>query len=1025
MNPAQWKRHYWMGFIVFTISLIVFYLTCQRDVPFWDSGEFIVTNYRLLASHPPGAPLYTLLAHIFTILAPGDVAFTSNFFSGLCGAITILCLYHIIYRIGLKIYPSRDHQDTIHIISATIGALSLAFTHTFWTAATESEVYTLGSTLLALIIYSFIKFESSERPVRWFLFICFLLGLSMSVHMMNLAIVFALGAGFTIHRFGYSLIKTILATIAGIPLFFVFNNLLFRWPLNISAHLERFVVNVLNLPFHSGLLLSALFLISIIALLLGYAHRRQNRMIQLGTLGVALYVLGWSLYSISVIRTQASTRTATQVDDITRLQDYIDASQYVEFSSRPLLYGRFFNSPLDSDLPYLDGPPFFIRNKTTGNYEISNNGLGMVPNYSSIFDGFFPRMFHTGDFNKYAYQVWSDMEGVEISYPFRDQVLRITKPTTLENLRFFFRYQLGWLNIRYLLWNYVGRQNGKLADGSSLYGNWITGIEVLDKVRLGSKRTLPKGLQGDKANNVFWGIPFLFGLIGCCFLFIKNKSYFFFTLLVFLAFGIGITLFINQTPYHLLGRERDYIFLGCYFAFSLWIGLGVLAFKYILNKVVNAQKATYISLVVSSVFIPISMLAQGWNDHDRSNDQFARNFAKAYLDSCEPNSILITAGDNATYPLWYIQEIENYRKDVRVINYDMLNLDWYVEGLQQPIDGSPALYISLPKSRYQKGSPNLISYYNPEQANDTLSLREIIRFISSDDTKVPNYKQQVNVIPTQHFKTAWDSTIFSNSQLNFEEHNAEFIDTLKWDLKKSQFPLADLVLMDLIAQNKDERNMYFAVTGLENHFLGLDKYLMNRGIVRQLVPCHSKGTSIGDPLVDVNRSYEILVDQNLSLDMADPDEYQSSDKISIARAIFRPAYYFLAKALIGRGENEKALQTLNTCQILFPNETVPYREFMFDIGKTYFDLDQPDKARDIIQKTMDNIWDDLNFLIQSKPKIKRITIEKMDQLLRIYELMYKDLEVRDQQLFKDNTTKRNQIQEEIRDWVQKYNFSDS
>ena len=769
--------------LVFFIALITYTLTLEPTTSFWDCGEYIATAHKIQVGHPPGAPFFVLIANFFSNLTLGEVtnvAWMINFMSALCSALTIVFLFWIITRLSHKILQNQEPKTSTFskfsvIFSGLIGSLIYTFSDSFWFSAVEGEVYAMSSLFTAVVFWCVLKWESEfnkDTANRWLVFIAFLIGLSVGVHMLNLLAIPAITSIYLYKKWqekNYTNpVKFILINIIGILILALIFYIIVPEIVNLFGKTELYFVNKLGLVFNTGTLFFLITLIVLIITSLIISHKKNLPTLNTITLSFMFFLIGYSSFFVLIIRSNANTPIdENSPEDAVSLLAYLNREQY---GSHPLLYGHSFNS---NDSTFIDGNPVYVQGyelkNTNGRFKWKGENGKLVykeefstkekaeekkvtllnleksksldfeindkyiisdarKDWKTIYkkndESFFPRMWSNSDLHKYGrsndgYLGWSGKKNEK------------EIPSLKENISFFWNYQVKHMYIRYFMWNFSGKQNDIQGHGNKLDGNWITGINLIDHhlLGLGPQKELPKHLKENAGNNKYFLLPFLLGLFGMIFHSIKRKQDFWAIFLLFFFTGIAIVIQLNQTPYQ--PRERDYAYVGSFFAFAIWTGIGALG---ILQLLKIQLKETTPSVLLSLILlgIPSLMAYENWDDHDRSNRYTARDFAKNYLSSCKPNAILFTMGDNDTFPLWYVQEVEGYRTDVRVVNLSLLNTDWYIDQMKKDAYDGKAVPFSLERDLYKQGTRDF-AYFYPYSAliKDKLTIEELEANIKS------------------------------------------------------------------------------------------------------------------------------------------------------------------------------------------------------------------------------------------------------------------------------------------------------
>lgn len=706
------------GWSVFLIAAITYLLTIEPTTSFWDCGEFIATAFKLEVGHPPGAPFFMILGRFFTLFAGGNelgVARTMNVLSGLASAFTILFLFWTITHLVRKFYGQHKSYalpELITILGAgALGSLAYTFSDTFWFSAVEAEVYATSSLFTAFVFWAMLKWENiADEPYsnRWLILIAFIMGISIGTHLLNLLALPALVFIYYFRKYTFS-VKGFIASI-GVSLLIlgvVLEVIILGVPV-FASRIELMFVNSFGLPFYSGVIFAMLLIFGLIIFGIYYTRKKVNAIWNTVLLSFFVIMVGYSSYAVIVIRSVANTPLdESNPETIFTLSSYLNREQY---GDRPLFHGAYFNARPEA---VEEGKSTYYRGEE--GYEEVVRDRKYV--YNSKFEGFLPRMWSSQGKHAEEYIYWGNLKESRL-YNVRtdangqpvvgrmgemqfDRASPKDRPTFAENMRFFVRYQVGYMYMRYFMWNFAGRQNDLQGHGELHKGNWISGIKFIDEARLGPQEDLPDSIKDNKAHNKYYLLPLIFGLIGMIFHFRRKVEDAWVVALLFILTGFAIVVYLNQYP--LQPRERDYAYAGSFYAFAIWIGLGVVGIIEYIRKKIDHAVVPIVIAVVSLLAVPGLMAMENWDDHDRSDRYTARAFARNYLNSCDENAIIFTNGDNDTFPLWYVQEVEGFRTDVRVVNLSYLTADWYIEQMMYKFYESDPLPLSMTKDQYRQG----------------------------------------------------------------------------------------------------------------------------------------------------------------------------------------------------------------------------------------------------------------------------------------------------------------------------------
>ncbi|MBL7905552.1 MAG: DUF2723 domain-containing protein [Bacteroidales bacterium] len=931
------------GWISFAIAAVVYTLTVEPTASWWDCGEYIATAFKLQVGHPPGAPLFQMAGRIFSLFAMGDtanVALMINLMSALVSAFTILFLFWTITHMARKIVV-KDNEITngqLYAIlgSGLVGALAYTFSDSFWFSAVEGEVYAMSSFFTAIVFWAILKWEDQseeKHAVRWIILIAYLVGLSIGVHLLNLLAIPAIAFIYYYKKYKPTPKGTIITALVSVFLLVFIMYIIIPWVVDLSARFELLFVNTFGLPFNSGTVFYFALIIGLLVFGIRYTRKRGKLIANTAFLAITFILIGYSSFLMLVIRANTNTPiNENSPDDAISLLSYLNREQY---GSWPIFHGQYYSAPLDPSNPYSDGNPIYIRDSEKGKYVITDERKGSEANYDPRFTTIFPRMYSPQDNHVKAYQSWGKVKGVPITAQNNEgQSETLIRPTFTENLRFFFRYQLGHMYFRYFMWNFAGRQNDIEGHGGVTDGNWISGISFLDDSRLGSQSDLPRSMESP-ARNRYYLLPLILGMIGMFFHFNKNYKDGVVVALLFFMTGIAIVLYLNQTPFQ--PRERDYAYAGSFYAFAIWIGFGVLSLYDLLSKKLSPAISAVAVTAVCTVLVPGVMASENWDDHNRSNKFAARDFAANYLNSCAPNAVLITNGDNDTFPLWYAQEVEGLRTDIRVVNYMLASGDWYVHQLARKIYNSEPLKFTLTPKQYNKGVNEFIPFFD-RGGGQQFELKEIVDFIAdeSDRSKITLQSgESINYFPARKVRLTVDSARAVQNGIVPAYMADRIVPAVEWEIKSNYLYKNDLMLLDFLASNNWERPLYFASPSSVNKVLGIDKYCHQTGVVYKFIPVPAEEYIPGLGGVDTEASYDILMNKCKWGNLNQPGVYV--DRESYRNAMMHKQNFMrLAQALVNKGKNAEAIAVADKCLSEFPNEKMTFDYYMLPLAEVYY-----------------------------------------------------------------------------------------
>ena len=911
------------GWAIFGIATLVYWLTVEPTASYWDCGEFIAVSYKLEVPHPPGAPLFLLIGRLFSFLALGNVenvAYWINMISVFASGFTILFLFWSLTLLGRKIFKIEKGAETLGqtillIGGGVIGALALTFSDSFWFSAVEAEVYAMSSFFTAFVFWAILKWEVIEDESlanKWIILISYMMGLSIGVHLLNLVTIPALGLIYYFKKHKATRNGVIASFLVSGFIVILINNIIIPGFPSVVGSLEVFFVNSIGLPFGSGIILFGVLLIGALVYGIYYSNLKEKVLLNTALISLAFILIGYASYTSLVIRSNYNPPIdENNPENIMSFVSYLKREQY---GSRPLLRGQYFDAQVTDQK---QGSPVYIKGEKK--YEISDRKIEYIydPKRTTIL----PRAYSSDPKHVKLYREYMGLKDNET-------------PNFVDNLKFMFSYQLGHMYMRYFLWNFAGRAS------DIQHADWLAPWDAL--------KDIPDEFANNKARNNFFLLPLLLGIVGMFYQYNKKQKDFYVLLLLFFLTGIALVLYLNSPPVE--PRERDYIYAGSFYVFAMWIGIGAMAFgKWLSEKMKNDVNGAVIATAICLI-VPGIMAAEGWDDHNRSNRYFSVDSARNFLASCEPNAILFTGGDNDTFPLWYIQEVEGYRTDVRVIVLSYFNTDWYIDQMTRPAYESQPLPFSLTSKQYRQGGPNdyLPHYENPSIKGAAINLNQYLKLIRDDHPglQVPTKFGKYNSVPSKSLFLEIDTADIKKRNI-VPENKIQFLtNRMVFNLKKGGLEKNTLMILDLIANNNWERPIYFNNTSLQGVSVNLNDYVVQEGNTYRLLPV--KNPNPRSEFVNTDIMYDNVMNEFRFRGLNDPKVYNSIDHRNFALN-HRSTLNSLANALISEGKLEKAKNVLNKSLEAIPDISIQYDYTSSQMVKLLYRLGEKDKAREIAE----------------------------------------------------------------------------
>ena len=992
-NYKKWNTR--LGWVTFAIALITYSLTLEPTVSYWDCGEYISTAVKLEIGHPPGAPLFQMLGAFFAMFTNEvtEIAKMMNFMSALASAFTILFLFWTLTILTKKVVKNSEkmsHSTAIAIFgSGIVGALSYTFSDSFWFSAVEAEVYAMSSFLIALLFWLGLRWEAEiNKPNgnKWLLLISFVVGLSFGVHILSLLVIPSIVFIYIYKKYkNLNFKQFVIANIASVAVLLLVFKFLFPFTLRYFSALELFFVNTLGMPFNSGSIIAAIVLIAAFYFGIQYTHKKQLTQVNTFILSVLFIMIGFSSWLMLPIRANANTTINENNPSSAReLLAYYDREQYGDANVfYDTYYSIVYNREADKNNPTKDDKPKYEKDEKTGKYIIVNNYKNALPNWSSTHKGFIPRMVNPSPAIIKNYKA---IAGIPQNSKRR--------PTFFENIKFMVNFQFGYMYGRYFMWNFVGRQNDEQGQLDIKNGNWLSGISFIDEWRLGPQSQLPTDVKENKGRNTYYFLPFILGIIGLLFHFKKNKNDFYTLLLFFLLTGLAIIFYTNPKPFE--PRERDYAVVGSFYIFAIWIGFGVFAL-YEKLKGYAAKKAVAIAVsIIALLAVPTLMAFENWDDHNRANRYTSHLNAQSYLDSCTENAILFTIGDNDTFPLWYMQEVENHRTDIKLINTSLFQTDWYIDQMKRKTYKADPIPSQLTHEKYKLGSLDVAYYFEeifPQLKDSVVSINYFMKWIESDK-KITYYDLDDDgiaekVLPTNKIRIPVNKeTVLKNGIVAQKDAHLilPYID-IKIDATLSK---NRILMLDILANNQWEKPIYFTGGAQANEeYLWMRDYLQLDGMTYKLVPIKTPNNNnffeMGRINTDImyknvkNWDWKNITDDRIYLDI-------ETRKNSVT---YRNNMERLAKALLQENKNKKAIEILDLSLEKMPVHKFGHYNMLISYVELYYQLNQPEKARTLTTQLNTVLQEHLVYYSQYNETNIESVFNEIERNLLMYDQLVK------------------------------------
>jgi len=957
------------GWSAFAIAAYVYLATIEPTASFWDCGEFIASGNRLEVGHPPGSPIFMILIRFFTLFAPSKelIPVFANAMSALASAFTIMFLFWTITHISRKIVRTNEEsystsQLILIIATGLIGSLAYTFSDTFWFSAVEGEVYASSSLFTALVFWAILKWENvADKPYanRWIILITYLMGLSIGVHLLNLLAIPAIVMVYYFKKYEVTRWGVIKALFTGLFLLILSLYGVIQGFVIIASKFELLFVNSFGLPYNSGVLFYLALVTGLLIYGIIYTYRHGKVVANTILIGLTVMLMGYGSYALTVIRSSANPpMDQNNPDNMFSLLYYINREQY---GDSPLIYGQSFNAPV---IGTEEGAPSYIPKD--GKYIVASRKVKYK--FDERFMSVFPRMYSSEAQHVKGYKQWTEYTGIPIQLTNNEGKTETRYvPKLTDNIKYFWNYQLGFMYMRYFMWNFAGRQNDFQGNGDVLKGNWICGIPLVDNARLGSQETLPDVYHKNKAHNRYYLLPLLLGVGGIIYLYRKNKKDFWVVTLLFVLTGIAIVVYLNQKPFE--PRERDYAYAGSFYAFAIWIGLGVLALYEILRKGVNERFAAIGSGSIC-LAVPIIMCNQNWDDHDRSGRYTSVDFGYNMLIGCAPNAVLFTYGDNDTFPLWYNQEVEGIRRDVRVSNLNYLRGDWYIDQMKRKAYTSDPLPLTMTHDKYYSGKRDVVLV--ADRIKGAIDLKQAISFILSDNeiSQIPspfNEHEKICFIPSKTLYLSINKENVLKTGTVRAQQAKEIVDTMVWKINENMILKEGLVILDLLATNDWKRPIYMGTTVSNDSYQNLQRYFQLEGMMYRIAPIEANQSDYDFGNVDTKLMYDNIMNKYRFRSIADPKVYIDENNSRII-SNYRNIFARLAGGLIDEGKKDSALVVLNRCMEVIPPSIVPFNYLSLSLIEGYYKAGATDKGISYSKQMLNNSASQISYILNLPAK---------------------------------------------------------
>jgi hypothetical protein len=916
-----------LGWVCFGIASITYILTLEPSVSFWDCGEFIACAYRLQVSHQPGYPLFAMICKVFSLLSFGDVtkvAYFTNLGCALASGATIMFLYWTITLIARKMMLKKgeeiDNAKQILIMGAgLVGALAFAFTDTFWFSAVETIVFSMSALCTAVVFWAILKWDAhSDEPGadKWIIFIAYVIGLSIGIHLLNLLTIPAIALVYYFRRYKNINLKSgIIALLISILILAFVQFGIRGYTIMFAAYFDLFFVNTLGMGFGSGAFVFFLLLVGILVGGIRYSIKKNKPVLNLAFLCIAFIYLGYGSFAYIPIRATANTDlNNSHPDNAFTLYGYLNRIQYGE---TPLLTGPYFDAKVTDQT---DGSPVYAKGKNK--YEIVSKNIKTTYDHTTIL----PRIYSQENQDPQFYRQWLNLSANDA-------------PNFTDNLKWMFSWQIYQMYARYFLWNFAGRYNNQ--DGQQqmggfhgyVDGDWTTGI-------FDSAKHLPQSLIHDNTYTPLYALPLILGFIGLIYHYRHSRRDALIITLLWFFTSIAIVMYVNQA---VQPRERDYSYVGSFYAFAIWIGLGVIGIAELLKKKLNARTASYVTIGFCLLIAPVLLAKQEWKAHDRSTKTTPHDMAYNYLMSCPKNAILFTGADNDTYSLWYDQEVEGVRPDVRIVINTLFSTDWYIHQMQGKENQSDPLPITMSYEQYKAGTRDFIPY-SDGKVSDSIELKDVFDFVTSDNSQTKVQMQDgsfMNYLPTKNFKMTVNANEVVKNGVVTPDQKDRITDSMQWKFTGNYMTKDNLALMDILVHNKWKRPICFTATMSNRDLNGLQPYLYKEGFVYHLIPFKSEEKANQPTKVNSLVMYNNVVNK-FKWGNFKHAKYLDEQSTNLFYPIIASTILELTQGLMEDGHNDLALKALQK----YDNEMPDIYPFMGVAQSKFYIIDTAYKLHD-------------------------------------------------------------------------------